>query len=185
MDFCVSHLQRIETFPCFSGYDACMDRHRSTPILPMARWISLLVFIFLVAAVVLFGSSFQPGAWYGSINKPAWTPPNWVFGPVWTVLYIMIAVAGWYAWQNSPRSIHPVNITWAIQLLLNAAWSWLFFGLQRPGLALVDIALLLIAILAFIMIAWRVSLTASLLFMPYALWVGFATVLNLAIYLLN
>jgi translocator protein len=138
----------------------------------------------LVLAAALFGGMFTPGDWYASLEKPSWNPPGWVFGPVWTILYVMIAIAGWLAWRGRDRSRLPITL-WGGQLLLNALWSWLFFGLERPGAAFVDIVILWLLIAAFIVAAWRSSRAASLLFVPYALWVGFAAALNFAIWRLN
>jgi translocator protein len=143
-----------------------------------------IVFGLLVLAAALFGSMFTPGAWYASLEKPSWNPPSSVFGPVWTILYVMIAIAGWLAWRNRDRSRLPIAL-WGGQLLLNALWSWLFFGLEQPGVAFVDIVILWLLIAAFIVAAWRISRAASLLFVPYALWVGFASALNFAIWRLN
>jgi translocator protein len=138
----------------------------------------------LVVAAALFGSQFTPGAWYAALDKPSWTPPGWLFGPVWSVLYLMIAIAGWLAWQKREVTKMPV-IFWGAQLLLNALWSYIFFGLHQPGIAFVEIMVLLAAILGFIGAAWPVSRAAALLFLPYAAWVAFAAVLNFSIWRLN
>lgn len=146
---------------------------------------SFLVFALLVVIASLFGAAFQPGAWYQDLAKPAWTPPGWLFAPVWTLLYVAIAIAGWLVWRAAgSRFTAPVYL-WFVQLGLNAAWSWLFFGLHRPGAAFVDIVLLFVAIVAFIASAWRYSAAAAGLFVPYAGWVGFAAALNYAIWKLN
>jgi translocator protein len=138
---------------------------------------SLLVFISLVALVAVFGAQFEPGAWYSQLQKPDWNPPNWVFGPVWTVLYLGIAVAGWLVWRET-RRVGPALQLWGLQLIANGLWSWLFFGLHRPGLALIDIAVLFCLIVSFIIVSRRYSVVASWLFFPYAIWVGFAAALN-------
>jgi translocator protein len=148
----------------------------------MTRYLSLAVFLLLVAAAAVFGTQFEPGAWHAALEKPAWNPPNWVFGPVWTLLYVLIAIAGWLAWRARQRLLVAL---WGVQLLLNALWSWLFFGLHLPFVALADIVLLLATIIAFIVVAWRRRRAAALLFLPYAAWVGFATALNAAIAVLN
>jgi len=145
---------------------------------------SLLVFILLVAATASAGAVFQPGSWYEALNKPAWNPPNAIFGPVWTILYVGIAVAGWLVWRATGRMVVALQF-WIAQLVLNCLWSFLFFGLHRPDLALVDIAVLLVTIFAFIVTAHRRSAVASWLFVPYAAWVGFATALNFTIWRLN
>lgn len=145
---------------------------------------SLLVFVVLVAAAAAFGGAFQPGAWYEGLRKPPLTPPNWVFGPAWTILYLAIAVAGWIVWQAQRRVGLPL-LLWGAQLALNAMWSYLFFGMQRPGLALVEIAVLLTVILATASAFFGVRRLAGLLFVPYALWVCFAAYLNAGVWLLN
>jgi benzodiazapine receptor len=147
--------------------------------------MSLTVFIAMVAAAALVGSQFGPGPWYVALHKPLWTPPDWLFGPVWSVLYIAIAVAGWSVWRSKAVSVTKPILLWLLQVILNGLWSWLFFGLRRPELALIDIIALLITICCFIATASGTSRVAAWLFVPYALWVGFATALNFAIWQLN
>ena len=146
-------------------------------------YASLAAFILLTAAAAVTGSQFMPGDWYAALVKPAWTPPSWLFAPVWTALYVMIAIAGWLAWRRSGFN-RPIAL-WSAQLVLNAGWTWIMFRRHEIGLALVDIAALLIMILAFIATTWRVSPPAALLFGPYLLWVSYATALNAAIWQLN
>lgn len=145
--------------------------------------LALAVFLAATAATAVFGAGFKPGPWYEALAKPPWTPPNWVFAPVWTALYVMIAIAGWLAWQRlgAGRAIG----LWVAALVLNAAWSWLFFGQHLIGLALIDILALLVSIAAFIAATWNLARPAALLFIPYFAWVGYATSLNLAIWWLN
>lgn len=146
---------------------------------------ALLVFVLVVAAAAVFGAQFMPGAWYAALLKPAWTPPNWLFGPVWTLLYIAIAFAGWRVWRAAhARRPLALGLWWA-QWLCNGLWSWLFFGLHRPDLALIDIGLLLACIVAFVVVAWRIDRIAAWLFVPYAVWVSYASSLNLWIWLNN
>jgi tryptophan-rich sensory protein len=145
---------------------------------------SLVVFVLLVAAAGLFGAQFEPGNWYWQLTKPSWNPPDEVFGPMWTALYVGIAVAGWLVWRAAGRMVMSLQF-WFAQLVVNGLWSFLFFGLHRPDLALVDIALLLVLIFAFIVTARHRSPVASWLFVPYAAWVGFATALNFTIWRLN
>lgn len=147
------------------------------------NWASLLVFFVIVFAVAAFGALFTPGEWYQTLSKPAWNPPNWIFGPVWTVLYVMIAVSGWLVWQQDGNAL-AVRL-YALQLVLNAAWSWLFFGMHAIGLALIDVILLLLVIVAAIVVFWPLSRIAAGLLVPYAAWVAFATLLNAAIWRLN
>ncbi len=146
-------------------------------------WVALIVFMALCAGVAYLGALFAPGAWHAGLSKPPWNRPNWVFGPVWTLLYIMIAVAGWLIWRNAPTS--PAMWFWVAQLVFNAAWSWLFFGLHRMDIAFADIVLLWLAILGFIVAAWPISMAAALLLVPYLIWVSFASALNYSIWSLN
>ncbi|WP_289041049.1 TspO/MBR family protein [uncultured Aliiroseovarius sp.] len=150
----------------------------------MKNAISLLVFVVIViGAGSAIGTLTAPGEWYAALNKPFFNPPNWVFAPVWTLLYLMIAVAGWRVWQQPG---HPALFRlWLVQMGLNFLWSPLFFALQMPGVALVVIAALLATISLFIKTAWPLDRVSGLLFIPYAAWVGFASALNAAIFFLN
>lgn len=124
--------------------------------------------------------------WYPALAKPAWTPPDWLFGPVWIVLYTMMGIAAWLVWLRAEegRASFPL-LLYALQLLLNAGWSLLFFGFRSPGLALADIALLWLAIAATLCAFARIRGWAALLLAPYLAWVSFAAALNLAIWLMN
>lgn len=145
--------------------------------------IALIIFVLLAGATAWFAGQFRPGPWYATLAKPSWTPPNWVFGPVWSVLYVMIAVAGWLAWRAEG---HATSVwIWLVALVANGLWSYLFFGLHQIGLALLCICVLLAAIVGFIVSAWRPSRGAAWLFVPYLAWVGYATSLNAGIWLLN
>lgn len=143
----------------------------------------LFFFFGLVLLAALTGMMFRPGVWYASLNKPAWTPPNWMFPVVWTVLYVMIAIAGWLVW--SAVGFGPLLWLWFAQLVLNMAWSWIFFGRKNMALGFVDILLLMMLIIAFIIISAIVVPLASLLFMPYLAWVMLAAALNFTIWRLN
>ncbi len=145
---------------------------------------SLIVFLVLVGAAASFGGMFAPGEWYESLRKPLLNPPSWVFPPVWTALYLCIAVAGWRFWRQR-RRINSGLVLWGLQLVANAVWSFLFFGLQRPGLALLDILALLALIVATTLAFARVDRIAAALLCPYLLWVAFATYLNSGLWLLN
>jgi translocator protein len=155
-----------------------------------ARQAGMLA-IFLIAcfgAAALGGvaTSRSIGAWYTALSRPSWTPPSWLFGPVWTALYAMMAVAGWLVWRRHGLSgAKAAMLLFAVQLALNAAWSWLFFGFRMPGAAFAEILLLWAAILATTVLFWRASVPAAILFIPYLLWVAFAAVLNFAIWRLN
>ena len=137
-------------------------------------------------AAALIGSRFEPDAWYEQLVKPAWTPPGWLFGPVWTVLYGLMGVAAWLVWKRRGFAGAPNALgAFIVQLALNAAWSWLFFGLRRPGLALLDILLLWAAIAITALLFWRHRGLAAALLVPYLLWVSFAACLNFEIWRLN
>ncbi len=146
-------------------------------------WGSLAVFIVAVIMVAMTGAIFKPGPWYETLEKPSWTPPDWAFPVVWSILYLFIAIAGWLVWQTSGWSL--ALALWILQLLLNGAWSWLFFGLKRMDLAFVDVSLLWLCIAGFIVIAWPISTTAALLFLPYLVWVSIAAALNLTVWRMN
>ena len=153
---------------------------RRTLILGLAGWLALC---FSASAM---GALFMPGDWYGALQKPAWNPPNWVFGPVWMLLYLMMAVAVWMVWQHGGWVKQRKPLTcFLIQLGLNAAWSPLFFGMRRPDLAFLDIVLLWLAIAVTILSFWKVHRAAAWLLTPYLAWVSFASALNFAIWQLN
>ena len=145
--------------------------------------MSLIIFALLTFAASYSGSQFMPDSWHAALAKPSWNPPNWVFAPVWTVLYIMIAIAGWLASRSPARM--PLVVIWLIALIFNGAWSWLFFGQHQIGLALIDIMLLWLSIVLFIAMSWTPARIASILFMPYLAWVSFAAALNFAIWQMN
>ncbi len=145
-------------------------------------YISLLLFVLIVAAVALSGVQFLPGEWYLSLQKPFWTPPAWLFPPVWTVLYLMIAIAGWLIFSGSNRVL---KVLWPLQLVLNGLWSWLFFGLHQMALGLLDIVAMFACIAVMVVISHKEARSVSRLLMPYLVWVGYASTLNLAIFMLN
>jgi len=150
----------------------------------MNRRLALILFLVLVVSGgLVIGFLTVPGAWYAGLAKPAFNPPSWLFAPVWTLLYILIAVAGWRIWWRDGGSL-PMKL-WSAQLALNFLWSPVFFAAHQTGLALAVILLLLAAILAFIATAWRRDRVAAWLFVPYAAWVAFASLLNVAIFVLN
>jgi translocator protein len=149
-------------------------------------WLALVVLLILCLAVAgIGGLATAPSIpnWYAGLAKPSWTPPGWIFGPVWSVLYLTIAVAAWLVWRQSSAAV-PMTL-FGIQLGFNATWSWLFFGLHSPAAAFIDIVLLWTAIAATTVVFWRRSTLAGILFVPYLIWVSFAAVLNFAIWRLN
>lgn len=153
----------------------------------MRIWFGLVGFLVVVFAAASFGAIFQPGAWYAGLEKPSFNPPSWVFAPVWTVLYVMMAVAAWLVWKDrGTLAAAAVPLAaWLVQLVLNALWSWLFFGQHRMGLALVDMVALWFAIIVTIALFWRVRHLAAWLLVPYLAWVSFAMVLNTSLWRLN
>jgi tryptophan-rich sensory protein len=145
---------------------------------------ALLVFcVMVVGGGLAIGYLTAPGEWYGRLQKPAFNPPNWVFGPVWTALYALIAVAGWRVWRQNPGSW--AMRLWGAQLLLNFLWTPTFFAAHQIGLALFIVLLLIAAIVAFIVVSWRTDRVAAILFVPYVAWVTFAAFLNGSILALN
>ncbi|MBM4069716.1 MAG: tryptophan-rich sensory protein [Planctomycetes bacterium] len=154
----------------------------------MSRWLTLGVFLVICLGTAGLGAvltNLSVGEWYANLPKPSWNPPNWVFGPVWTVLYCGMAVAAWLVWSRQGRDRKVAMLLFGLQLCLNAVWSALFFGLRSPGLALADIILLWLAILATILAFRRVSAMAAALLIPYLAWVSFAVALNAAIWRMN
>lgn len=147
------------------------------------KYLSLLPFAAAVAIVSTTGAMFQPGEWYQTLVRPAIAPPGWVFGPVWTVIYILIAIAGWLVWRREGVSV--VFALWCLQLILNMAWSWIMFERQEIGWALVDILLLWGTIALFIVLAWPANKLAAAFFGVYLAWVSFATLLNYQFWQLN
>ncbi|ABC93810.1 tryptophan rich sensory protein (plasmid) [Rhizobium etli CFN 42] len=150
---------------------------------PLLVLVAFQVASFAAAAT---GVMFRPGDWYKQLDKPDWRPPDWLFAPVWTVLYASIGLSGWLLWREAGNTgaALPLGV-YAVQLLLNAAWSPLFFGLHRPGLAAVEIMLLWAAILATILLFYPANAAAALLLVPYLMWVSFAAALNLSIWRRN
>ena len=146
--------------------------------------MSLLFFLIItVGGGLLLGFLTRPGEWYANLAKPSFTPPNGVFGPIWTLLYIMIAIAGWRIFAHEP--LGPAMMAWTIALALNFCWSPIFFGLNQPAAAFCVIVTLLAMIITFILLAWRQDTVSALLFVPYGAWTFFAALLNAAICHLN
>ncbi len=147
--------------------------------------VSLLL-CFSVAGLGGYGTSLGLGPWYDSLSKPSWTPPNWLFGPVWTLLYLAMAVSAWLVWRRNGFSGARLPLTlFGVQLALNLLWSVLFFAMRQPGLAALEILLLWVSILATLLTFSRISPLAAALLVPYLAWVSFASALNIAIWRLN
>jgi benzodiazapine receptor len=157
--------------------------HRGRPtVLALAGFLLLCGAVAAVAAVV---TQSAVHSWYPGLAKPAFTPPNWAFPVAWTVLYILMAVAAWRVWRRNEADDRGALTLWFAQLALNFAWSILFFGLHQVTAGLIDIAVLLLLILATAAAFWTRDRPAALMMLPYAAWVGFAAALNGAIWRLN
>ena len=151
------------------------------------HWLVLAGLLLLCLGVGALGGYVTAGSvtsWYPTLAKPSWTPPGWLFAPVWTTLYVMMAVAAWLVWRTQDR-IAPAMVLFFSQLALNLAWSFLFFGARSPGMALMDIAFLWITLLLTIFAFFARSKPAGWLLVPYIAWVSFAASLNFAIWSLN
>lgn len=144
----------------------------------MDAWLAVPVFVLPCLVAAGMGVAFPARDFYNKLDRPAWSPPPWLFGPVWTLLYIMIAVAGWRLSQVPGPGAVPALVAWGIQIALNALWTPLFFGLRRLGVAFGEVALLWLSIAATIVLAWPVDIWAALLLIPYLAWVSFASALN-------
>ncbi len=151
----------------------------------MSSVIALAVFVAINFVVASTGAAFRPGDWYAALRKPSWTPPNWMFPVVWSVLYCAIAVSGWLVWEAAGSEAWGALAVYGVSLIFNAAWSALFFGLRRLDLAMADVVALWLSIAAVIAVFSPVSLTAALLLAPYLVWVTIAATLNLRLLQLN
>ena len=152
--------------------------------LRLSRHLSAALSVCLVIGIGwAIGSVTRPGEWYESLAKPAFNPPGWVFGPVWTILYVLIAIAGWRIWRVASKSA--AMVLWVAQMVLNWLWSPAFFGAEAPWIAFAIIVALIAAIIGFILQAWKHDRVAAGMFIPYAAWVAFATALNGSIAVMN
>ncbi len=148
--------------------------------------LTLGAFIGITFLVACSGAYFKPDAWYRALAKPPWNPPDWVFGPAWAVIYLMIAVAGWRVWERAaPDMILVAMAVYGVQLALNAGWSAVFFGLKRPDWAFGEVVLLWASILANIVVFHPVDPVSAWLLVPYLAWVTFAGALNFTVWRLN
>ena len=149
-------------------------------------FVAFLGLCLAASAVGAAATASSVGNWYPSLAKPPFNPPNWVFAPVWTALFFMMAVAGWRVWRRDGLHRARLALTlFAVQLVLNMSWSIVFFGLRSVGAALVVILVLLLAIIATTVVFWQRERVAGMLFLPYLGWVAFATALNAALWQLN
>lgn len=148
----------------------------------MKRLVLWLIAAFVPAAI---GAFFPSPEYYAELRKPAWAPPSWLFGPVWTALYAMIGVAAWLVSRRGGAGTRGALGLWGVQLVLNAAWTPIFFGLRAPGPALVEISVMWVAIAATTVAFFARRTAAGALMLPYLAWVTFATALNFEIWRLN
>ncbi|MGW6714454.1 TspO/MBR family protein [Streptomyces globisporus] len=150
-------------------------------------WLTLLVLLALCYGVAAVGATAagNAGSTYAALDRPAWAPPGWLFGPVWTVLYGVVAVAGWLVAHRPGPARRPALVAWGVQLALNALWTPLFFAAEQYGLAFLDICLLLAAVVATALLSARADRRAAWLLAPYLVWVGYAAALNLTLWLTN
>ena len=150
----------------------------------MARFLALLIFIVVLQVVgFLLGTSFPADAWYIALNKPFFNPPGQLFGIVWPILYLLIAIAGWRVFVASGEK--PGWNYWVLQMLGNWMWTPIFFGLHEIFWALATLLITLVAAIGFVGVTWERDRFASLCFVPYVAWLGFATLLNFSIWLMN
>lgn len=161
-----------------SSASTALSRVRS-----IAALLSLLALVYAVAALGGLATSHGVRDWYPALAKPAWTPPSWLFGPVWTLLYTFMAVVAWRVWRLPASAERAALLSrWAVQLVLNGAWSWAFFHFRNPAAGLAVIGALLLVIGAMQPRLSRLDRPSALLWTPYVLWVAFATCLNLSLW---
>lgn len=148
--------------------------------------VGLIAWLGLCFATARIGSTFIPGEWYIQLKKPPWTPPGYLFGPVWTLLYTMMGLAAWLVWRHAGFSGARLALSiFVVQLVLNGMWSWIFFGMHKVGLAFAEILLLWLMILITIFAFWHQYVLAGVLLIPYLAWVSFAAALNFSIWWIN
>ena len=146
-------------------------------------WLDFFIFLFACMAAGLTGSLFPPGKWYSELNKPTWTPPNWVFPVAWPILYLCMSYSG--ATLASIDGAGSALALWALQIALNTLWTPVFFGLKNIKVGLIVIFLLLISVAMCSYVFWMYSFISGILFLPYLVWVTFAAALNMAVFRLN
>jgi tryptophan-rich sensory protein len=155
---------------------------RAGDALGLPLWLGVS---FAAAALGGVASAGAP-AFYARLAKPSWAPPAWLFGPAWTVLFLLMGTAAWLVWRSrGHRGARPALVLFVVQLAFNALWSWLFFAWQRGALALAEVVLLEVLIVATLLAFWRVRRLAGALMVPYALWVAYATALTAALWRMN
>lgn len=161
-----------------------MSEHAERPgFFDCLTLIGWLAFTFCASFTAVFVDT---GGWYAELAKPVWNPPSWVFAPVWTTLYVTMAVSAWLVWlRGGWRQQKAALLLYVVQWMLNACWTPLFFGLHRLDWAFAELLVLLVAVIATMIVFWRVRRSAGILLAPYAVWVAFAALLNLTIWRMN
>jgi tryptophan-rich sensory protein len=152
------------------------------------RWLGLVVWIIVAFIPSLTAVFVETGPWYDALNRPAWTPPSWVFGPVWTLLYLLMGIAAWRVWAThgfSDSRARFALMLFLVHLILNAAWTWLFFGLHRLTVAAVEIVILWSMIAVLVILFWKRDRIAGFLLLPYLLWVTYAVTLSIGFAIIN
>lgn len=159
-----------------------MTLPKNKQILGFVAWLA----VSFIAAAVGSAASIQAGPFYAQLVRPEWAPPSDVFGPVWTILYALMGIAAWLVWRvGGFRAARTALTLFLVQLVVNALWSWLFFGWHLGGAAFADIVLLWVLVIATLVAFWRVRPLAGVLLIPYLLWVSFASALNYSVWQLN
>lgn len=152
------------------------------------KWLGLPAWVVVAFMPAATAALVDTGTWYESLATPAWTPPSWVFGPVWTVLYLLMGIAAWRIWAKQgfgDRSTRLALVLFLAHLILNAAWTWLFFGLHMLAAASVEIVVLWATILVLVVLFWKRDRMAGVLFVPYLLWVTYAVTLSIGYTIMN
>jgi tryptophan-rich sensory protein len=157
-----------------------ISRDKTKDLLGLAFWL------ILTFGVAYLSSQFEPGEWYRTISKPSWTPPGWIFGPVWSLLYLSMGVSAWLVWRKrTGEAVRlPLSI-YLVQLIVNGLWSWFFFGRQMIGVALLDLVILVLVVSINLVLFMRIDRRAGVLLIPYLIWICFAAALNFQIWRLN
>ncbi len=152
------------------------------------NWLGLLAWIAVAFVPATTAAFIETGSWYDSLNSPAWTPPSWVFGPVWTLLYLLMGIAAWRVWIKhgfaDPQTRFAL-VVFLLHLIFNAAWTWLFFGQHMPTAAAIDIVILWAMILVLGVLFWKRDRVAGALLLPYLLWVTYAVTLSIGFAIMN
>lgn len=158
------------------------------PPIKAQKWLGLPVWIIIAYLPSATAAFVDTGAWYDSLNRPVWTPPSWVFGPVWTLLYLLMGIAAWRVWARhglGHRSTRLALGLFLVHLILNAAWTWIFFGLHMLTAAAAEIVVLWAMILVLVVLFWKRDRPAGALLVPYLLWVTYAVTLSIGFAIMN